>query len=122
MPMDKVILIIGVVVILWGIWVLVRPGIVKAIIRRLKGPLVYLPACLRVVLGVVFLVSVRDCRIRWVITTLGILMFAAGIVMFMVKPARLQAFFERWADRPLLMIRILGVVAAAFGALTVWAA
>ncbi len=120
--MDKVILVIGIVIILWGIWIVVKPGVVKAILSRLKGPLIYVPALLRIALGVVFLVSVRDCRIKWIIIAFGVLFFAAGIGMFMIKPAKLQAFFERWANRAPLIIRALGIITAAVGGVIAYAA
>jgi hypothetical protein len=120
--MDKVVLVIGLVIALWGIWVVIKPGIVKAIITRLKGPLVYLPAILRVALGIVFLISVGDPRTEWVIMAFGILFFAAGIVMFMIKPAKLRHFFQWWADRGPLTIRALGIIAAALGGVIAYAA
>ncbi len=122
MDMKKVVLIIGIVIILWGIWIVIKPGIVKAIITRLKGPLVYLPAILRIALGVVFLISVRDCRIKWLIMAFGILFFAAGIVMFMIKPTKLRRFFQWWADRAPLTIRAIGIIAAAVGGVIAYAA
>ena len=42
--------------------------------------------------------------------------------MFMIKPAKLQAFFERWANRAPLPIRLLGIIAAAAGGIIAYAA
>ncbi len=120
--MDKVILVIGIVIVLWGIWIVVKPGVVKAILTRLKGPLIYIPALLRIALGVVFLVSARECQYKWIVIAFGVLFFAAGIGMFMIKPARLRAFFERWANRAPLTIRVLGIIAAAIGGVIAYAA
>ena len=120
--MDKVVLVIGIVIILWGIWVVIKPGIVKEIITRLKGPLVYLPALLRVALGVIFLISVGDPRSEWVIMALGIIFFTAGIAMFMIKPAKLRRFFQWWANRAPLTIRVLGIIAVAVGGVIAYAA
>lgn len=120
--MDKVILVIGIVIVLWGIWIVIKPGVVKAILTHLKGPLVYVPALLRIALGVVFLVSARECQFKWIVIAFGILFFAAGIGMFMIKPAKLQAFFERWANRAPLTIRVLGIIAAAIGGVIAYAA
>lgn len=120
--MDKVIMVIGIVIVLWGIWIVIKPGVVKAILTHLKGPLVYVPALLRIALGVVFLVSVRGSKREWIIMAFGILFFAAGIGMFMIKPAKLQAFFERWANRAPLTIRVLGIIAMAIGGVIAYAA
>ncbi len=120
--MDKVILVIGIVIILWGIWIVVKPGIVKAFLTRLKGPLIYVPALLRIAMGILFLVSARDCQYKWIIIAFGVIFFAAGIGMFMIKPAKLKTFFERWANRAPLTIRILGIIAAAIGGLIAYAA
>lgn len=120
--MDKVILVIGIVIILWGIWIVIKPGVIKAILTHLKGPLVYVPALLRIALGVVFLVSARECQYKWIVIAFGVLFFAAGIGMFMIKTAKLKTFFERWANRAPLTIRILGIIAAAIGGVIAYAA
>ena len=120
--MDKVILVIGIVIVLWGIWIVIKPGVVKAILIRIKGPLIYVPGLLRIALGVVFLVSARDCQYKWVVIAFGVIFFAAGIGMFMIKPARLKTIFERWANRAPLTIRMIGIIAAAIGAVIAYIA
>lgn len=120
--MNKVILVIGIVIILWGIWIVIKPGVVKAILTRLRGPLVFVPGLLRIALGVVFLVLARDCRNKWIIMAFGVIFFAAGIGMFMIKLAKLKTFFDRWANRAPLTIRILGIIAAAVGGIIAYAA
>jgi len=121
--MEKAILIIGVLLVLWGVWVVFRPQTVRKMIHLLaKGLLVYVPAVVRVALGVVFLLAARDCRVKWLIMALGIIMFAAGIIMFMMKPARLRSLFEWWANRSVIVLRVMGIMAAAVGGLIAWAA
>lgn len=120
--MNKAILIIGVVLIVWGLWIVFRPGTVRTMIQFFsKGLLVYVPAAVRVILGVVFLVSARECRFPWVIGAFGIVMFSAGVIMFMIKPSKLRPLFQWWADRSLIFIRIIGLLGAAVGGLIAWA-
>ena len=123
MDMGKVILVIGIVFGVIGVLFVIKPeAAVKLMKVIMKGPLVYIPGVLRIALGVVFLVSVRECKIKWVILTFGVLMVVAGVVLLMVKPAKLRAFFEWWTKRSLWVIRVGGLLAVACGGVIAWAA
>lgn len=121
--MQKVILIIGVVLVVWGFLIVLRPEFIRKAVHLLsKGPLVYMPAAVRVLLGVVFLVAARDCQVRWLIIALGVIMFTAGVIMFMIKPSKLRPMFQWWVARSPLFLHIMGLVAAGIGGLIAWAA
>ncbi|MBE0537321.1 MAG: hypothetical protein IH624_16780 [Phycisphaerae bacterium] len=121
--MEKAILIIGVALVLWGLLIAIRPHTLRTTIHVMeKGLLVYAPAAVRIVLGVVFLLAARDCRVPWLIVAFGIIMFVAGVVMFMIRPGRLRSFLHWWAERSMPTLRILGVTGAAIGGLIAWAA
>jgi len=120
--MSKVILTIGILLILLGLWILIRPQFIRKAIHVLaKGPLVYIPAAVRVVLGVVFLLAARETRVTWLIVAVGVFMFATGIIMFMLKAAKLRDFLGWWANRSLVTLRIMGVVLAVVGGIVAWA-
>ncbi len=121
--MNKVVLTIGVLLVIWGLWIVIRPEFIRKIIQVLcKGLLVYIPPAVRVLLGIVFLLSARECRVPWVVMAFGIIMFAAGIVMFMMKAGKLRSMFEWWGKRSLTALRVMGLLAAAVGGVIAWAA
>ena len=121
--MDKVILVIGIVFGVIGVFFVIKPDVaVKLMKAIMKGPLVYIPGILRIALGVVFLVSVRECEIKWVILTFGVLMVVAGVVLLMTKAVKLRAFFEWWTKRSLWVIRVGWLLAVACGGVIAWAA
>ena len=120
--MDKVILIIGILIILEGVVLLLKPDWIKKVIRFFaKGKALYLAALLRLILGVLFLVSARECDKPWIAIAFGILLLLAGISMFIIKLDKMKAYLGWWYERSLITIRLLSLAAFAIGAIIIYA-
>jgi hypothetical protein len=120
--MNKVILVIGLAVVLLGVWVVVKPaGAVKTVRLLIKGPLIYIPGAVRVVVGIVFLIAARECSIPWAIITFGVLMLTAGVIMLVVKPEKTRGLIEWFCTRPSAVQRVCGAVAVLAGAAIAYA-
>lgn len=121
--MDKVILVIGLVIIAEGISVIIKPQWILKVARFFtKGLFIYLPGLLRVALGVVFLMSFRDCKIKWLIMTFGIITISSGVLLVIIKPSKLRSIIEWWSKRSLFTIRVMGLLAAILGGVIVYGA
>ena len=121
--MDKVILVIGILVVLEGIMFMVRPDWLKKTMQFfLKGKMLYIGAVLRIVLGVVFLVSATSCPQMWVVIALGILFCGAGIGMFLIKLDKLKGLVNWFLQRSLITLRLMMIAAVALGGLIIWTA
>ena len=121
--MDKVILIIGVLIILEGVTILVKPGWYrKAAKVFMSEKIVYIGPVLKILFGGLFLVSALSCSIPWVLIVLGALTLAAGITGLALPKAKIISFIEWWTRRTDLVMRMIAIAAIALGGLLMWAA
>ncbi len=122
--MDKIIMAIGILIVLEGVLLLIKPDWMQKAIRFFtKGKMLYLAALLRLVLGVLFLVSARECdKQPWIIFGFGILLLLAGAVMFVIRLDKLKAYLNWWLQRSLITIRLLSIIAFVIGGVIFWAA
>ena len=121
--MSIYIKIVGIFFIACSVLYFARPDILKHLLEFFsKGNRVYLAGLIRFLLAVLFLVSARDCRIPWAMVAFGVLFLIGGVLVFVLGPKRLAPMFDWWLGRPTWLIRILGIVALAFGGIIVYAA
>ena len=121
--MAKVILIVGVLIILEGITILVKPGWYRNAVKVfMSEKIVYLGPVIKILFGGLFLVSALSCRIPWIIIVLGVLALLAGITGLLMPKAKIISFIEWWTKRTDLVMRIIAIVAIALGGLLMWVA
>ena len=121
--MDTLIKIIGIGIMILGVAYFAEPGFMKRLMAFFKqGERIYLAGVLRLVLGIVFLLSARECAIKWVIIMFSIIFIAGSAVIFMFGPAKFQKMIS-WAERqPYWIIRIIAVVTATIGGIIIYSA
>lgn len=114
---------IGVLFILVGILYLVKPEVFKHLMEFFKkGKRMYFAGLIRFVLAVVFLLGASDCYIKWVIAAFGILFLISGLFVFMLGPKKLGAVIDWFQRQPVLVLRLIAVIALAFGAIITYSA
>ena len=86
-----------------------------------KGKRIYAGAGLSALIGVIFLAAASQCAVAWVIKIFGILALAKGIALFALKPEKSIAMIDWWMGRPPELMRFMGIVAIAIGALLIYA-
>ncbi|MCX5635624.1 MAG: hypothetical protein NTW55_07295 [Planctomycetota bacterium] len=114
---------LGILFICAGIIFLVRPAIIKSLISFFKvgiGP--HIAASIRITIAVILFLGVQQCRIHWVIITLGIIFLLSGLVVFAIgakKAGSLMGWFE---SQPVAFIRISSLIPLAFGSIIIFSA
>lgn len=112
---------IGVVIIGMGMAIASNPKIFAVIINFWKhGKRIYMAGIVRLAFGAIFLSVAPRCRLPLIVSVLGALMVLGGITIFILGPARIQKIFIWWEKRPPLLMRVMGVVALAIGALILY--
>ena len=121
--MDTVVKIIGIGIMILGVAYFAQPGIMKWLMIFFKqGERIYISGVMRLVLGIVFLLSARECSIRWIIILCSIIFIAGSAVIFMLGPRKFEPFIS-WAERqPAWVLRIIAVFVAVFGGIIIYAA
>jgi hypothetical protein len=114
--MDIVIKIVGLVIAAVGIVYIIKPNVMNRIIEFFKkGKHLYIAAPVRLAFAVVFLVGARECRYSWVIFAFGILFLITGILVLVLGPKKLTPILEWWLKQPILLLRLMALIAVAIG-------
>jgi len=114
--------IIGALIVFEAVVLLIKPDLYRKLVKLLaRGRLMYIPAALAIVFGVIFLVYARACNIPWLIIVFGLIMLAKGIWLFAVKIDNVRATMQWLQDRSDTMLRILGILALAIGGVILYA-
>lgn len=115
--------IIGIFFVFVAIVYLLKPGVFKRILEFFKqGKRIYFAGLLRFVFAVFFLLGANDCKIPWVIITLGILFIISGLLVFTLGLEKLKAMIEWYQKQSALFLRIIALVALAIGAVIIYCA
>jgi uncharacterized protein YjeT (DUF2065 family) len=123
MEMDIVIKIIGVIFILLGAGILLKPQILKKLMNFMKkGKRIYLAGTVRFVIGIIFLLGASAARNETVIAVIGILFLLGGLLIFVLGPDRIRRTLEFYSRQPDLLFRFISLIPIAIGGLVIYAA
>lgn len=123
MNIENIIKAIGIIFIVIAIVYLLKPEVAKRLMEFFKqGKRMYIAALIRFVLAVVFLLAARECSVTWLIAALGILFFISGLLVFILGTERVRAYINWWQKQSLLLLRLMALIALAFGVLIIYAA
>jgi len=114
---------VGVLILTAGIVFFIYPQAAKKLFSFFRqGRRIYIAGVLRILFGVIFLMGASDCRTVGVITTLGILLLVAGILIFVIKLDKIKSVLEFWHAKPNSVLRFITLVPIAIGALILYSA
>jgi amino acid transporter len=121
--MDTIVKVIGIVIILLAVLLLLKPDIMKHILKFFKyGKRIYLAGLVRLILAVVFLLAASECDIPWVIVLFGILFLISAMVIFMLGAEKLSPMLDWFQNKSPLFLRFMAVIIMAVGALIIYSA
>jgi uncharacterized protein YjeT (DUF2065 family) len=123
MPIVIAIKSIGMLISLMGIVYLLRPDIIRKLMRFFKkGNRIYLAGILRLALAVVFLVAARECRYPWIIFVSGVIFLAGGLLIFLLGPEKIRKMLDWYQEQPTLIFRVIALIVLAFGVIIILSA
>jgi len=115
--------VLGVLIVGMGVAFLLKPKLYKQYVSFWQpGKRLYLGAILAILFGVVFLLAVTQCRLRGVILALGILCLVKGVMLFTLGREKIESILKWYQERSLLVLRLIALIAIAFGALLIYSA
>ena len=121
--MEVAIKIIGLFLILLAILYILKPSTQRPLMEFFKkGKRIYFAGLIRLVLAVVFLLAARQCDKPKVIAAFGILFLIAGLLVFVLGPAKSRPVLEWYQKKSLLFWRIMAVIPLILGALIIYSA
>ncbi len=123
MTMRWIVFIVSILIIAEGALFLFRPDILKSILKFfLAGSRIYAIAIVRIVLAVLFFIAARDCKMPKIIIAFGILMLVSGIIGLVTRIVWCKKFVQWWINQPLLVLRLMSILAITVGGIILYAA
>ena len=120
---DIVIVIksLGILFVLIGVAYLMKPGIIRELMRFFKkGKRIYFSGLLRFALAVVFLTGATECRMPAVIGALGIIFLLSGALIFLLGPERIRLILDWYDEQPVAIFNFIATVVIVVGAVIIF--
>ncbi len=116
---QTLIKVIGTVIACLGLFYLIKPRILRGIMRFFaKGKRLYLAAIVRFV----FIMGARHCGIKWVIVLFGLIFLLSGLLIFMLGLEKSRAIMNWYQEQSSAIFRIVAIMALCVGLIIVYAA
>lgn len=120
--MQHTIWIIGAIMALSGIAAVLKPDWMKRMMVFFTVRHRYqAAAAVKLIIGVLFLIFARECRLWQVIAVLGILIAGGNLGALLIKPETAQKFMLWWQKQPFWVYRLWGVSGVLLAALIIYA-
>ncbi|MDD5155064.1 MAG: DUF2065 family protein [Candidatus Omnitrophica bacterium] len=113
--------LLGIFIACMGVIVVLIPVVMRKMVAFWrKNNRIYLGGLIRMIFGAIFLLSAPRARLSTVMTLAGLFSLIAGLLIFILKPEKIKMMLERWDKRPDSVLRLMGAVVFAFGALIIY--
>ncbi|MFH0984496.1 MAG: hypothetical protein V1882_03055 [Candidatus Omnitrophota bacterium] len=110
--------LVGLVIVGLGITIFASPKFTQKIFAFVKeGKRIYWAGVVRSLLGLALLLCAPGSLVPVATVAVGVLFLLSGIIVFASDLEKLKAFLVHYSELPVLVIRLLGLVAASFGIL-----
>ncbi len=121
--MVTVVKLIGVIFIALGVSFIFNPhGLRKLIEFFCQSSRVYAVAILRIILGIVFLISATQCRKVGIMIMIGIIVLLAGILIFVLGPERIRKMAHQVVNSSNVTLRLISLLPVILGGLILYSA
>jgi len=109
---------IGLLVAAFGLTLFAMPQFIHKVFDFFKeGKRLYWAGVFRSLVGLVLLLEASQSAVPAATVSLGVLFLLSGIIVFACDAEKLKAFLAQYSEMPVLVLRLLGLVAACFGIL-----
>ncbi|MFH1799758.1 MAG: hypothetical protein ABH891_02760 [Candidatus Omnitrophota bacterium] len=110
--------LIGLAVAGFGLTIFVSPKFVQKVFNFIKeGKRIYWAGVFRCLVGFLLLLIASKSAVPVATVSVGAVFLLSGIIVFACDLEKLKNFLVHYSEMPVLVIRLLGLVAASFGIL-----
>ena len=115
--------LLGIIMMLIGIAVLVRPALMKKMIAFVKvDKRVYWSGGIKTLVGIIFLLAATECKIPFVIAVMGILFVMSLVICLAMGDKKIKSWIEVWEAKTEDFVKVWSLVTIAIGALITFSA
>ena len=110
--------LIGLVVAGFGLTIFISPKFTQKVFDFVKeGKRIYWAGVARCLVGLILLLVASKSVLPVATFVVGVILILSGIIAFACGLEKLKSFLAHYTDLPVLVIRLLGLVAACYGIL-----
>ena len=119
--MASLVTLFGLIVAAVGIVGMARPAqLVAGMLNWRAAVLLAVAVAVRLVLGTVFILAARSCRLPRVMYALGIVALLSALVALLLGPDGVRSLVQWWSRQPSLVVRAMYAATVLFGAFLVY--
>jgi hypothetical protein len=120
--MNVVVVIVGWLILLLGLLGIASPhSLVNGVLGMSSVTRFYVTVIVRIVVGIIFLLAARRCRVAWLVYLFGVVILLSGLVLLFLGAGRLDEIINWFAARSDLGLRSAYVVDVIIGATLIFA-
>lgn len=113
--------VVGIIILVEGIIFLLCPKALKKCVGFwAQGKRICVGAGLNILFGILFLLAASQCRVAWVVVTLGIMSLAKGTIIFIRGFEKTKTRLDWWGNRPLMAVRFIALIIITIGMLLLY--
>jgi len=108
----------GILIAVFGLTVCALPQVMQKLFDFMKeGKRIYGAGVLRCLIGLVLLLASPQSAIPITAIAMGVVFLLSGIIVFACDLEKLKGVLAHYGEMPVLILRLLGLLVAAFGIL-----
>lgn len=121
--MSLLVKIVGIAIVIMGITFFVNTQLIAQVLNYIKeGKRIYGAGVVRIVIGVILLVSAAQCRLTWAIVVIGLLLVVAGAAVFVLGLDKCRGFIDKFQAKPANVLRMMMLIPVVIGVLIILSA
>ncbi|RLC35390.1 MAG: hypothetical protein DRZ76_00210 [Candidatus Nealsonbacteria bacterium] len=121
--MVVIVKLLGLIIAALVICLIIKPQLVsKWMDFWKKGKNMYLGGLISLIIGTILLLAASQCKLTWIVVLVGILSLIKGILLFVLKPAKIELWMNWWISKPVIIIRLALLFNLGIGLLLIYSA
>ena len=121
--MVMLVRLFGIAITVMGVMFLVNPNSLKQyFLFWKKENRLQIGGIIALVFGIICLIAASQCRVVWLIIFLGVWSIVKGVVLFAIDKKKFFDYIDWWLEKPVSVLRYIGIIAVVFGVLVVFSA
>ena len=121
--MAEIVRLIGLIAAIAGVVFIVKIKTLKQLLAFWDaGKRIYALGGIRILVGLILLLSAAQCRIVWVIFIMGIVAVISGATIFVLGVEKSKEVIKVWQEKPDKTLRSVSLIAIAIGLVLLYSA
>ena len=121
--MAEIVRLIGLIVAVAGVVFIVKIKTLKQLLAFWdEGKRVYVLGGIRILVGLILLLSASQCRVVWIIFIMGILAIINGAAIFVLGMEKSKEVIKVWLEKPDKTLRSVSLIVIAIGLVLLYSA